>query len=228
MKKKYKINIFISIIFICLFISFILLNYISKIVVPIFMSYVESEMKNMSVNIINKTISSELSNIENMILITKNNSNEIQMIDFESKEVNKLLVKVTDKLLESLKNDINNKKYDISYYGKGIIYEIPLGVITNNVYFENLGTKIPVKLNIIGDVYSNIKTNIKEYGINNALLEVYINISVTERVIIPFKSEKINISVDVPISIKLIQGKIPEYYGGIFSKNSGILSVPTE
>ena len=192
------------------------------------MSYVESEMKNMSVNIINKTISSELSNIENMILITKNNSNEIQMIDFESKEVNKLLVKVTDKLLESLKNDINNKKYDISYYGKGIIYEIPLGVITNNVYFENLGTKIPVKLNIIGDVYSNIKTNIKEYGINNALLEVYINISVTERVIIPFKSEKINISVDVPISIKLIQGKIPEYYGGIFSKNSGILSIPTE
>ena len=83
-------------------------------------------------------------------------------------------------------------------------------------------------MDVIGDVYSNIKSNIKEYGINNVLLEIMVNITVNERVIMPFISEQTKISVDVPVSIKLIQGNIPKYYGTGISRNSNILSIPAE
>ena len=60
--RKYKFNIFIVVILFCLFISILLLNYISNKVLPIFMNYIMSEMKNISTDIINKTVSNELSN----------------------------------------------------------------------------------------------------------------------------------------------------------------------
>ena len=109
-----------------------------------------------------------------------------------------------------------------------MVYEIPLSRFTNNIFIGNIGPKIPVKFNIVGDAHSNIKTNVKEYGINNALVEIIVNISVTERVIMPFISKKVDISVDVPISIKLVKGEIPIYYGAAISRNSSILSIPAE
>lgn len=221
--KKYRLNLFISVLIICLIISIIILNILSKKVLPIFMDYVSSEMKNKSTIIINKAIKEGLYD-SNMIEISKNDKNEIEMIDFNSKEVNNLLILITENILKNLKEiDIS---FDKEEYSNGIIFKVPLGTISNNIFIGNLGPKIPVKLNIIGDVLTNIKTEIKEYGINNALIEISVSVKVSEKVIIPFISKDVDIIMDVPISLKLIQGSIPEYYGGFFSKNSGILSIP--
>ena len=166
-----------------------------------------------------------------MLYITKNKDNEIQMIDFDSNKVNKMLISVTQSVLDNLnKMDINknNASFEKITLNEKLIYEIPLGVISNNIFLSNFGPKIPVKLNIIGDVVSNIKSDIKEYGINNALIQISISINITEKIIIPFMSDTINVKTDIPISLKIMQGNIPSYYGGFFSKNSGILSIPTE
>ena len=198
------------------------------------MSYVRSEVKNETIKIINSVVNEEISNISNldeMIYITKNSSDDIQMIDFNSSYVNNILNTTTNKLLSKL-DDIGNNSFcdncNIYKYNDGIIYEVPLGLISNNIFISNLGPKIPLKLSIIGDIFSNINTVVKEYGINNALVEVSISISVNEKVVIPFLSESINIKTSIPISLKLIQGNIPIYYGNSFGKNSNILSTPTE
>ena len=166
-----------------------------------------------------------------MININKNSKDEIQMIDFNSMEVNKLLISVTEEVLSDLKN-LEKGSNDISFekikYENKVFYEIPLGALSKNIFLANLGPKLPIKLSIIGDVMSNIKTEVKEYGINNALIEVFINVTVSEKVVMPFISETMDVSVDVPVSLKLIHGNIPQYYGGIFSKNSSILSIPGE
>lgn len=199
---------------------------------PILMEYAVSEIKNMSVSIINNTISKELDYFNNdVVKISKNNNDDIQMVEFDSKLVNKILTDLTKQILLNLKemeNGKTNLSFDRTNINNQILYEIPLGRITNNVFIGNLGPKIPIKINVIGDVYSNIKSNIKEYGINNALLEIMINITVNERVIMPFISDQSKISVDVPVSIRLIQGNIPKYYGSGISRNSSILSIPAE
>ena len=199
---------------------------------PILMEYATSEIKNMSVSIINSTISQELDYFNNdAVKISKNKNDDIQMIEFDSKIVNKFLTDLTKQILLKLKemeNGKTNLSFDKININNQMLYEIPLGRITNNVFVGNLGPKIPIKMDVIGDVYSNIKSNIKEYGINNVLLEIMVNITVNERVIMPFISEQTKISVDVPLSIKLIQGNIPKYYGTGISRNSNILSIPAE
>ncbi len=229
---RFKYNIFIITIFVSIFFTILTINFISKRSIPVLMEYATSEIKNASIGIINSTISNELEKFDNSLInITKNNQNDIQMIDFNSKVVNNILTNLTKEILTELKEIEHGKKklsFSNFYISNESVYEIPLGRTSNNVFIANLGPKIPIKINVIGDVYSNIKTNIKEYGINNALVEIIVKVTVTERVLMPFVSKEIKISVDVPVSIQLIQGNIPKYYGSGISRNSNILSIPVE
>ena len=63
-------------------------------------------------------------------------------------------------------------------------------------------------------VNPSIETKVTEYGINNSLVEVSININSSIRMILPLKSEEIEVKVLVPITVKIIQGLVPEYYLG--------------
>ena len=109
---------------------------------------------------------------------------------------------------------------------KGVFYEIPIGVVFNNPLLSNLGPKIPVKFTLMGEVISNVETQITNYGINNALLQTNINIKLTEKVLLPISSKEINVEYNIPISLKMIQGAIPNYYfNGIESKS---IVVPTK
>ena len=107
---------------------------------------------------------------------------------------------------------------------KGIILEVPLGVITNSTFLTNLGPKVPVKLALIGDVSSGFSTNVDEYGINNALITLNIDVEVNAKVVLPFISDDMNISASIPIAMKVIQGSIPEYYFSGFTSRSNIVT----
>ena len=236
MKENIKLNIFIFVIIICFVMSIIFLNIFNKKVLPIFMNYTVSELKVISTRIINKAVNDEISklkDIQNMIIVTKGNDDEIQVIDFDSVMINGVLKSITENILVSLSSieegsdDFFSNNYSINEYSGGIVYEVPVGIITDNLFLGNLGPKIPVRLSIIGDVLTNVKTEVKEYGINNALIEISLNVNLTEKVVIPFISETVNVSVDIPISLKLIQGNIPLYYGNSLRRESNILSVPT-
>ena len=77
---------------------------------------------------------------------------------------------------------------------------------------NNLGPKIKLRLNLLGDIMSNIETEVKPYGINNAYVELRIHLEVTARVVLPFVSEKIVISNVIPLSMNIVQGVVPEAY----------------
>lgn len=237
-----KKNIFIATLLLCVIITIIVLKIISIRVSPILMNYAELETKKLSSIVINRAVNKQLANgmnIDEMFNIIKNDNGEIATIDFNPAIVNKVLNTTTNVVLINLKAIeegnidfielpdilISNDKDKLK---NGIIYEIPLGTITNSGFLSNLGPKIPIKLNIIGSVESNVKTNIKEYGINNALVEIYIRISVTEQINIPFISKRVTVTSDIPVALKVIQGSVPKYYGGTLSKQSNIFSIPIE
>jgi sporulation protein YunB len=237
-----KKNIFIATLLLCVIITIIVLRIISIRVSPILMNYAELETKKLSSIVINRAVNKQLANgmnIDEMFNIIKNDNGEIATIDFNPAIVNKVLNTTTNVVLINLKAIeegnidfielpdilISNDKDKLK---NGIIYEIPLGTITNSGFLSNLGPKIPIKLNIIGSVESNVKTNIKEYGINNALVEIYIRISVTEQINVPFISKRVTVTSDIPVALKVIQGSVPKYYGGTLSKQSNIFSIPIE
>jgi sporulation protein YunB len=222
----------------------LLLIYISNKVTPILLNYAEVEGTKIASLIINKAVNEEIVDdieIDKLFTLVKNDAGEIQTIDFNPIIVNKVLSMTTNIVQMNLKAIEQGKissveipddilaQYDKKNLARGIIYEIPLGVITNNVFLSNFGPHIPVKLSLIGDVISNINTKINQYGINNAMIEVSVHISVAEQVNIPMMSRRVNVSSDIPIAIKIVQGKIPQYYQGSgIEKNSSILALPME
>lgn len=233
-KRNNKINKLIVLLILIIICVYLVINIFDKRVRPILLSYAEAESRKLTTLIINKAVTKQIAlNMEpdNLYQIETNSSNEINIVSYNSVVVTKILNSITNlvqlnlKAIEEGNVDLLElpDNYNTDKLKQGIIYEVPFGAITKIAFLSNLGPKIPVRLSLIGDVTSGIRSNLSEYGINNALLEIGVNIEVTCRINMPFISKQIKVDNTVPIVIKLIQGKVPEYYfNGFNSNNNGV------
>jgi len=248
LKRKFRFNRHnknkLLIIFIIIILGIIIaIRIINTKFTPVLMSYAQLESRKISSIVINNAINSNISKnitVDELFLIVQNESNEIQSIDFNPIVINKILTEITKSVQVDLKNIEQGKieslnlsddilsDYDIDKLKKGIIYEIPSGVVLGNSFLSNIGPKIPVKFDVVGDIVSYVNTKVSDYGINNALIEVNIVLELTEQVILPFAIDKIEIKSSVPIALKLVQGTVPKYYLNGMSENSNSLSIPIE
>lgn len=234
--KLRKRNVFVVIVLLVLVLTFVIFNLLSKYIGPILLDYAEVETTKLSTLIINKAVENQVSNDFkpiDMIKTTTNKNGEIVSVDFDTNLVNQSLVSINNtiqvnlKYLEEGKLDLidmpdSSINYESKNFSNGIIYQIPFGVVTDTPILSDIGPKIPIKTSLIGSVISNVKTELTPYGINNVLLKIYIEVTVTEQVILPFISKRINISLEVPVLMKLINGSIPDVYGGAYSVTSPI------
>jgi sporulation protein YunB len=241
-RKFDKINIVIVVI-ILLFLSItMLLGYINAKLSPLLLDFAELETAKLANQIINRAVTKQIANgidIDKLFSMVVNNNGEIQTVDFNPTVVNKVLNMTTNAVHTSLKaveqgnidmiempDDII-VEYDKDRIKKGIVFEIPLGAVSGNAFLSNLGPKIPVKLNLIGSIDSDISTKISEYGINNALIEVFVKIDVTEKINLPLASKNVTVSNNIPIAMKIVQGKIPDYYNSNgLNQNSSVFTLP--
>lgn len=115
-------------------------------------------------------------------------------------------------LVSQITNNIQ-KRFDMILNDNDyVITEIPLGIIFNNSLLRNFGPRIKIRLKIIGNILSELQTEVKPYGINNALVEVRVKLNANARIILPIVSKDINVTNVVPISINIVNGSIPEAY----------------
>lgn len=224
MKKNKLLKKILFIITLAIIASSFLIKYYSDKISPLLIDYVDSKVRQITLAIINESLTEAIdSNYPNNILnIKRNSTNDIELINYNTKEVSKFLGVISDKAEEKIqkleKGDIEN--LDISTYlldnysNENLIYSIPLGVASQNIFLSNLGPKIPIKLKLNSDIITGIKTQIKDYGINNALLELDINIEAEIQIILPFNHKISTITFTTPLSIELINGKVPSYYYG--------------
>ena len=222
-KKEDKI---ILILVIILILTYILIKLFTEKSKTILLEYAKNKSVELTTIIINESIKESIldEKINNMLEIVKNESNEIVGVNFNNTLTNKILYKVNYSMLnniktiengndEIVKNKLNNNFFD----NKNIIFQVPFNVINGKPALIGIGPRIPFKIEILGSSTNNILTNVKEYGINNSLVELLLEIEINIQIILPFTSEKTTIKKKIPISTKIIQGKIPEYYGGMIS-----------
>ena len=203
--KKKTIGNYISkeiiIISISLIVALFIINYFydkfNKVILPL----AEVDTRKYMTEVIN-TATDNIKFDNNLFVINKDNHNEIKMITYNSNEATKLVNQIT----YNVQNKFNNENN--SY----VIEEIPLGIIFNNALLKNFGPMIKIKLKIIGNVLSELETEVKPYGINNALVEVRVKLKANGKIILPLVSKDILVSNVVPISINIVNGNIPEAY----------------
>lgn len=218
-KKSDKLLIIIIIILIN---SYLLVKVFSFNSEPLLMDYAKNSIINVITSLINNSINNIIyeNNIDDLILLEKNNNNEISNVNFNNRKINEILYEVNNELLSNIKKVEEGKLKSInSFYlsDNDIIYYIPIGIVHNSVALNNIGPKIPFKIRMIGSIDNNTEINVKDYGINSSIIELYLNIAINVQVIMPFKSDVVIIKKKILLESKIIQGQIPEYYGGIIS-----------
>ncbi len=192
----------------------------------------EAEIKRATYSLLTDKITNEILNTETLkdiLIITKNNNNEILYVDFDLDKAYKILDKVSQVLTTSYQkmedSDLNIAYLDeeLSHKANSVVLNVPMGSLLNSTYFYNLGPKIPVKINFIGTVLTNLETKITNYGLNNALVEVFIYIKFSNQIISPFKVQKVDLEYKTIIASMMVEGEVPSFYNGVIEKESGIL-----
>lgn len=213
MKRKW-LKLLITFILLIIF-TFIILVFLSNKVMPFYMNYSEAEMKRVVTTVINKSVTEEVTNqleVDSLFVLKKENNNTI-IVDFDPVIVNRVMSKISDVVYNNLKLISKKDKLTLEKYNLDESYfYIPSGIIFNTTMLNNIGPRIPINLEIISSVNPNLKTEVTEYGINNSLIEVYINVIVDVKMILPMYANTMQIVVVVPLAVKLIQGEVPKYY----------------
>lgn len=220
-RKTKRINIIIVVIITLIVCIIYVLNFFSKKAIPIFLDYSELEVKRIASLIINNSVINGIGSnitIDDLFVIKEDNNGNIISMDVNPSKTNELLVKA-GKILEQNFKYLENGEIDkLKIEGininnkKGIIHEIPSGIVFDNVFLNNLLPKIPVRLNLVGTIFSKLTTDVESYGINNAIFKVNIFVSTELRVVLPFTSKNTKLEATIPIIIKIIEGKVPSYY----------------
>lgn len=209
------------IILITLYFLFLL----NKKTLPVLIKYVELEATKITIDYINEAIKEKVKirEINEIITVITNKEGEIVSVDFNTNNINENLYIITNEIQKNVKNI---ERFNSNYIKKeNNVYYVPSGLFSGIPIISNLGPKIPIKIFMAGNVISNIKTDVSEYGINNVLLKVYIQTQTKINVVLPFITKETEVTVDIPIAMKVIQGKIPQVYGGLFSTSSKLYGI---
>lgn len=109
---------------------------------------------------------------------------------------------------------------------KGLLVEVPLGQALGIPLLANLGPKIPVNIEVIGHVETQIKSEIVETGVNGAFINIDVHVVVEMKVVIPFASRPVRIEQNIPVTKVFDPGDVPNYYQSGEGKSN--FSVPLQ
>ena len=210
LKERLKRKYYISITFlISLFLFIIIFSLYSKKLNPKLNDYIDFLVKD---EIYKKVIKSNnfITNeeVNDILYIDKNKSNEIVYLDYDIDKTYKLL----NKYIDSLKKDNSKSK----------ILTVPFFIASDNIIISSLGPKIKFKYEIIDNVKGKIKTKVTDFGVNNALVEMYFELEIGYLVVIPMNKKESVLKTEILISSKIINGKVPTFYGKNIFKESSV------
>ncbi len=222
-RKKVLKNKVVIISMLVFFNSIFLLVLFNKNTKPLLLDYAKNKIELETKMLIVKTIKYEFNkkefNYKDFINTISNNKEEIIYIDYDTLKIENLLNDITLNLIKNLKTIEES-----TFSNNNTIYYIPFGAITNLSSSSWIGPQIPIKVMTSGNVEAKLETNIKEYGINNVMLETCIDININTNILLPYTTNNIKVNYKLPIVKKIIEGKIPTVYGGMYSTSSNIVS----
>ena len=203
-----------------IFIFFIIIAFVSGYFSIRVKSYIKQKTRLEASNLLSETIKREVLqyiNLEDMVKIIKDDNNKIESIFVNTYQVNQISSKVSECLGELVGNLENNELKSLS---------LPLGVIFSDTLFGNLGPAIKIRIYPIGSITVDVISKCEQYGINNSLLTIYVDVCVWFTSIIPFQREEIEVTTKIPIVVQTIYGEVPRYYYN--NRNNDFIPYPID
>lgn len=233
-KKKTKTDYILFIMIIIFFFVCFFLAFFSKYLSPGIIRISKLKINEVTTNIVNDAVLNyKKSNRElnSLIITTLNSKNEIISVEVDMDKSYVLMENVVNEIRENIRKfqygdyDYYNME-SLSRIDNGMVIAIPLGAITGKNLVVNLGPRIPVRISLLENVKGSIRTEVKDYGINNSLINVYLKIEIEQNIEMPSATDSFYNNYEMLLSSKLIQGKVPSFFGELIDSESEIVNIP--
>lgn len=226
-KNSFKANIFI--IFLIILIAILMFKQFCDDTTPLLLSYTEIKMNDYLESIASdyEKIMTETENL-NLLEVKENKNGEIIGMDYDLNKVYTISAHLTEYLNHHLKNynELSSTlKKDFRMNESSLLFLVPFGQLLDNVYLSQIGPKIPVIVNLENYVFTNVSTKVTDYGLNNALLNVVLKVRLGYQIITPSQKEKKTLEYELLISSSVIEGKVPNFYGGSMESKTTFFEV---
>ncbi|RKQ29610.1 sporulation protein YunB [Oceanobacillus halophilus] len=225
-KSIFVISLFIFVI--CIIIS---MQIISRGLTPAIIEISETKTEEFATRAINMAVRfAEGYDFSDVLNITYDNEGHVATYNWNQNVVSEINRVATDRVEEFFlhMNRGDPISYDYSLhepynYSDGAedraaqdptLIEVPLGEITGNAVLANLGPKIPINLELVGAVRTNIKRETEPLGINGSWVSLYVNVEADVQIIIPYITDVTTVQTEIYIDSGAIMGDVPDFYGG--------------
>ena len=227
-----------------LFIGMIILSLwmIDRGIEPTLMNIAEIKTEEFATRAINAAVefADELE-FEDLVNVQTATNGHVTQIGWNSAVVNKVLRTSTDRVEYFLHNmnkgeilNTKDPKLNPQEYGESAtdmaqrdptVVEIPIGQATGNTILANLGPKIPVHFEVVGNIKTDVNHEVEEFGLNSALYKIYVDVQVDVQIVIPFATSVSKVRTKIFIASGVLMGEVPEFYG---KEGGPSISVPKD
>lgn len=213
-KSRIKIKYLKLTIIMVIIATFFWFSYFSKHLLPKIQQISAIEAENYTYKVLYNIVNDCVKKVDktNFLVFKNNQQGELVLSEYNMDEIYNLINLINEKA-------INNKSY---------VFFIPGGLVSKNFLFNYWGSKIPIEVKSLNSMYTNIKTKVSDYGLNNALVEVYVVIETKQQLVIPFTKKALNFKYDILVSSYFINGKVPSIYSKNFEISSNIFDISSK
>ncbi len=173
---------------------------LDKIITPTVITVADAEMRAKSMEIINTAIRDEYSkqfSYNEIIHVEKDSEGNINMLRADTLKMNKIAYDVA-----------LNSQRELKKLGNSGI-KIPMGYIFQNNILASLGPSVSVNMNPVGYIETRYQSEFESAGINQTRHKIYVQVYAKLKIIIPTKTDDIEVRSEVPIAETIIIGKVP-------------------
>ena len=195
--KKCKKKLIFSCIVLIIIVSLFFYGYFSDSVVKI----ITTKAKLTSEEYITKVLKEEVVSSEFDLFYDAVSEDGVVFTSFDVNKANFLLANVRSSL-ENISNEFNKNNCFSVYVPVSYLF-IPSSYILPNI-------KLDVETSNLLYYDAKLKTDIKEYGINSSIVSLILTIDIRYQVTVPLMFEIVDNTIEIPLAIEVINGKIPE------------------
>lgn len=189
-------------------------NQIVRAIEPIMDKQCLTIAKGIATKISNQQATVVMSNYDydDLCNITKDSNGNIAMISANVITVNEIISDVAIKIQDELDNEENNS------------YNIRLGTLTGLKLLSGVGPNIKVKIESIGSVETDLKSEFESAGINQTLHRLYLQVECNVIILTPYNTKEEKIVNQVLLGEAVIIGTTPNTYYNLegMEKNNAI------
>ncbi len=137
---------------------------------------------------------------DDILEISKDQNGNITRVGTNIFTINKIISDIPVYIQEELEREENSK------------FKIPLGSFLGSKLFSGMGPKVNIKIQMVGDIQTDLRSEFSTAGINQTLHRIYLEIKCNVVILTPFKTIQEEISNQVLIAEGVIVGEIPNTY----------------